>query len=88
MQVHIRNAHGPCARGEIHSEYTDRKQEINAFALVVCLNHAGTHMLLVQEFASCGFWLPGGRVDACEDLKVAAIRETEEEAGVSKKVYK
>lgn len=38
-------------------------------------------MLLVQEFASSGFWLPGGRVDAGENLKEAAVRECEEEAG-------
>lgn len=35
-----------------------------------------------QEFANCGFWLPGGRIDAGEDPKQAAIRETKEEAGI------
>ncbi|CAD7947494.1 unnamed protein product [Amoebophrya sp. A25] len=81
MQVHIRNAHGPCRRGEVHSEFSERPPMLNAFALVVCI-HRGK-ILLVQEFASSGFWLPGGRVDAGEDLKAAATRETLEEAGVA-----
>ena len=38
--------------------------------------------LLVQEFCSSGYWLPGGGVDPGEDLDKAAIRETLEEAGV------
>ena len=40
-------------------------------------------ILLVQEFAKSGYWLPGGRVDAGEDLARAAERETLEEAGVA-----
>jgi len=39
--------------------------------------------LLVQEFANSGFWLPGGGVDAGENLAKAATRETLEEAGIS-----
>lgn len=54
-----------------------------AFALVVCIHPRTGKMLLVQEFCSVGFWLPGGGVDAGEDLDRAAIRETMEEAGVA-----
>lgn len=39
-------------------------------------------MLLVHEFASVGLWLPGGRVDAHEKLRAAAVRECREEAGL------
>ncbi len=80
LQVHIRNAHGPCARGEIESEFTEHPTSLNAFALVVCIH--GGKVLLVQEFANSGYWLPGGRVDGGESLKSAAERECEEEAGV------
>jgi len=81
--VHLRNAHGPCARGEVPSEYSRRAESIYAFALVVCIREVAgrKQMLLVQEFASKGFWLPGGRVEVGEDLQTAAIRECEEEAG-------
>jgi ADP-ribose pyrophosphatase YjhB (NUDIX family) len=55
------------------------------FALVVCLRSGerGPEMLLVDEVASMGFWLPGGRVDPGEDFATAAVRETREEAGVA-----
>eukprot|EP00392_Amoebophrya_sp_AT5.2_P003350 g3355.t1 len=77
---------------------SQRPPSLNAFALVVCIDpgsdsSASTStptppstsgkLLLVQEFASSGYWLPGGRVDAGESLESAAIRECEEEAGVA-----
>lgn len=40
-------------------------------------------MLLVHEYALCGFWLPGGGVDRREDLASGAVRECLEEAGVA-----
>ncbi len=95
LQYHIRNAHGPCDPNRhsqdqlaLLSEYTtsQRPPSLNAFALVVCVDtrEGGLgKMLLVQEFASSGYWLPGGRVDPGESLEAAAIRECEEEAGVA-----
>jgi 8-oxo-dGTP pyrophosphatase MutT (NUDIX family) len=81
--VHLRNTHGPCGRGEMISEYDHIVENIYSFSLIVCTREMNgrKQMLLVQEFASSGFWLPGGRVDAGENLKEAAIRECQEEAG-------
>lgn len=81
LQVHYRNLHGPCGRGEIKSEDYEGV-ELHAFALVVVHRKEDNKFLLVQEFARSGYWLPGGRVDAGEKLSEAAIRETLEEAGV------
>ena len=38
--------------------------------------------LMVQEFASQGFWLPAGGLDEGESLRQCAARECLEEAGV------
>jgi len=81
MQVHIRNAHGPPQRGEMISEFKGKAPSIYVFSLVV-VQRSDKKFLLVQEFASSGFWLPGGRADACEQLVIAAVRETKEEAGI------
>jgi ADP-ribose pyrophosphatase YjhB (NUDIX family) len=81
LQVHYRNSHGLVAKGEVHRENSNPGQ-LYSFALVVVYRKSDNKYLLVQEFASSGFWLPGGRVDAAEDLQEAAIRETKEEAGV------
>eukprot|EP01083_Nonionella_stella_P105213 302531_1 len=78
--VHLRNSHGPIARGEGHLDKYEADR-LYAFALVV-VRHPDGRFLLVQEFASVGFWLPGGRVDPGETLCEAAIRETKEEAGI------
>jgi len=80
FQVHLRNLHGPCGRGELASEDDHRPDELYAFALVVCVRNG--RMLLVHEFASLGLWLPGGQVDRGERLGAAAVRETKEEAGL------
>ncbi|KAH9259994.1 hypothetical protein BASA81_001766 [Batrachochytrium salamandrivorans] len=83
--VHIRNAHGPCARGEVLSEYSLKAERVYAFSLVVCTRQGSRgelEMLLVHEFAGLGFWLPAGRVDPRESLQLAAKRECQEEAGI------
>jgi 8-oxo-dGTP pyrophosphatase MutT (NUDIX family) len=76
--VHLRNKHGPCGRGEIQSEH-----HTGLFAIVVCRRPSDGKYLMVQEFASSGFWMPGGQLDAGESLRAAVERETIEEAGVS-----
>jgi len=82
FQVHLRNKHGPCGRGELQCEDDHNADELFAFALVVCVRSSDGKMLLVHEFASTGMWLPGGRLDREEKLEDAAVRETKEEAGV------
>lgn len=52
MQVHIRNAHGPPGRGEMHSESRGAAAPLYAFALAL-VRHPGTgQVLLVQEYGS------------------------------------
>jgi len=85
FQVHYRNKHGPAKRGEIHIE-DFKAPELYAFSLVVVRRNEDNKFLLVQEFANSGYWLPGGRVDNKEDLAIAAIRETKEEAGIDIKL--
>mmetsp|Transcript_11932 Transcript_11932/g.26356 ORF Transcript_11932/g.26356 Transcript_11932/m.26356 type:complete len:342 (+) Transcript_11932:69-1094(+) len=75
--VHLRNEHGPCARGEVAKETST-----GIFGIVLCRRRNG-HVLLVQEFAGLGFWTPGGQVDPGESLCAAVARECEEEAGVA-----
>ena len=80
---HLRNAHGPPSRGEAHREEDGRATpRMYAFALVVCRRPEDGRFLLVQEYGGEGYWLPGGGVDAGENLEAAAERETLEEAGV------
>ncbi|KAK3238469.1 hypothetical protein CYMTET_51522 [Cymbomonas tetramitiformis] len=83
VAVHLHNQHGPPGRGEMASENDYPPSALHAFALVVCRRRSDGKYLLVQEFANSGFWLPGGRVDAGENLADAAVRETLEEAGVA-----
>lgn len=83
VAVHLHNQHGPPGRGEMTSENENPPSALHAFALVVCHRRSDGKYLLVQEFANSGFWLPGGRVDAGENLADAAVRETLEEAGVA-----
>ncbi len=84
LQVHVFNQHRP---QEIPGAHPEDKSGLPAyfFSLVVCTREDGK-MLLVQEFAGQGFWLPGGRVDTGETLQAAAIRECIEEAGVEVKL--
>lgn len=72
----------------LHEEHDQEHQErpvagpLYAFSLVVCQRKRDNRFLVVQESASMGFWLPGGRVEVGEQLDKAAERETLEEAGV------
>jgi ADP-ribose pyrophosphatase YjhB (NUDIX family) len=51
------------------------------FSLVVC-QHPDGRYLAVEESRGRGWWLPGGFVDAGDILTRAAVRETQEEAGI------
>jgi len=81
LQVHIRNGHS-LGLALHDNEYNRPTVPFAAFALVVCRRAQDNRFLMVQEFASIGYWLPGGRVDATEPLWDAAVRETREEAGI------
>ncbi len=81
MQTHYRNKHGLCAKGQAHKEL-DEEIPLYAFALIVIHRKKDNKYLVVQEFCSSGFWLPGGRVDAREGLIEAAKREAREEVGI------
>ena len=81
MLVHVRNSHGPVARGEMPKEETHLESFVS-FALVVVRRPSDGKFLVVQEFCQVGYWLPGGRVDSGETFQEAAIRETKEEGGV------
>jgi 8-oxo-dGTP pyrophosphatase MutT (NUDIX family) len=77
LQVHIHEHHHPTQ--EPIPKYCNN---LYNFALVIC-RHPDTHRyLLCQEFASQGFWCPGGAVDPGERFMEAAKRETIEEAGI------
>jgi len=82
LQVHIRNKHGECCRKPELVEYHSANPGYH-FSLVIVKRPIDNKYLVVQEFASVGFWLPGGRVDPGETFIEAAIRETHEEAGVN-----
>ena len=58
LQMHIRNAHGPCALGLVASEFREPMQRLNCFALVVAVDNVKDprKILLVQEFGSSGWW--------------------------------
>jgi ADP-ribose pyrophosphatase YjhB (NUDIX family) len=83
LGVHLFNQHGPVVRGEHPGDEHGQAPSLYAFALVVCRHpDDDKKFLAVQEFCGKGYWLPGGKVDRGESLTAAAIRETEEEAGV------
>eukprot|EP01065_Artemidia_motanka_P030772 TRINITY_DN3687_c0_g1_i1.p1 TRINITY_DN3687_c0_g1~~TRINITY_DN3687_c0_g1_i1.p1 ORF type:complete len:348 (+),score=97.43 TRINITY_DN3687_c0_g1_i1:88-1044(+) len=54
-----------------------------AFSLAVVRNSRTGRYCMVHEKQTRGWWLPGGGVDAGQTLDEAALRETEEEAGIS-----
>ncbi|EGD77868.1 hypothetical protein PTSG_09502 [Salpingoeca rosetta] len=85
VQVHIRNHHIPASLPDVQPEPMDVEHSY-CFSLIVCRHPATGRFLLVQDYAGSGFWLPGGRVDVGETFQEAAIRETQEEAGVDIKL--
>jgi len=86
LGVHLFNDHGPQGRGELASETRTRPNVLYPYALVVARRPRDGRFLVVQEFASSGYWLPGGRAENGEPLSEAAVRETIEEAGVRVKI--
>eukprot|EP00183_Erythrolobus_madagascarensis_P002421 CAMPEP_0185850486 /NCGR_PEP_ID=MMETSP1354-20130828/4604_1 /TAXON_ID=708628 /ORGANISM="Erythrolobus madagascarensis, Strain CCMP3276" /LENGTH=388 /DNA_ID=CAMNT_0028551173 /DNA_START=84 /DNA_END=1250 /DNA_ORIENTATION=+ len=79
-QVHLRNEHGMPGRGEEPKE-ARAPTPVWPFALVIVRNRHGK-FLLVQQFASRGYWVPGDRVNPTEDLQTAAIRVVKDQAGI------
>ena len=92
LQVHIHEDHAPSRKrsyslaesAEAHQELTNSNKivQLYNFSLVICKHPETGKYLLCQEFASQGFWCPGGAVDPGETMTSAAIRETKEEAGI------
>jgi len=78
LQVHYRNCHGPCGRGEVKPE----EDYTGIFGLVVCRRPSDGKFLMVQEFSQSGFWFPGGQLNKDETIWDGALRETMEEAGM------
>jgi len=77
LQVHVHEDH-------FHPLYgIPMEKSTGVFALAcVYLGHgADRRWLLVQEYGSCGFWLPGGQLNEGETLIQGVQRECLEEAG-------
>ena len=66
--VHLHCEHGPIGRGEIKGE-DHAPTKLYGFGLVICRNPVTKKYLVVQEYANCGFWVPGGRVDPGEQFQ-------------------
>ena len=69
MQVHYRNLHGPCSRGEVVSEFAHDAVELYAFSLVIVYNKSITNKRMnmketTKEIVSAiaGFGIIGGIV--------------------------
>ncbi|KAL4468849.1 hypothetical protein ABPG72_008776 [Tetrahymena utriculariae] len=58
-----------------------QKYSMLGVSLVIARNNQGK-FLAVKENYDQGWWIPGGLVDPPEDFVTAAIRETQEEAGI------
>jgi ADP-ribose pyrophosphatase YjhB (NUDIX family) len=78
--VHVHKSHGPL--GKARQQLPRKQHHTYIFVLVVCQRRSDGKFLMVNEPASWGWWLPGGRVEWGEGLRAAALRETKEEAGV------
>jgi ADP-ribose pyrophosphatase YjhB (NUDIX family) len=79
IQRHIHKEHRPSSEGP---EPVEGKPPLYSFSLVIVRHPVTNKLLLCQEYANQGFWLPGGHVDSGETFREAGIRETLEEAGV------
>jgi 8-oxo-dGTP pyrophosphatase MutT (NUDIX family) len=81
--VHMHDVHAPPG----HPPDTSRGHiNLYSFGLVVVQRQRDKKFLVVQEFASQGYWLPGGGIDAGEQPTKAALRECIEEVGVRVKL--
>lgn len=59
------------------------RQAVSAyFFVLVVVEHAGRYLLIHERRPGEGWYLPAGGVEAGETLIEAAVRETQEEAGV------
>ncbi|GIQ82399.1 hypothetical protein KIPB_007234 [Kipferlia bialata] len=56
--------------------------QTHGFAVVVCRHPVSGKFLAVSESRGRGWWLPAGHVDYGQTFVEAALRETQEEAGV------
>eukprot|EP00300_Choanocystis_sp_HF-7_P040603 c7086_g1_i2.p1 GENE.c7086_g1_i2~~c7086_g1_i2.p1 ORF type:complete len:480 (+),score=47.94 c7086_g1_i2:40-1440(+) len=79
--VHVHKAHGPV--GRFKQAIPKKQHHTYIFTLVVTHRKSDNKFLLVNEPASWGWWIPGGRVEWSEGLKAAAMREVKDEAGVN-----
>lgn len=53
-----------------------------ALSLVIVRNPSTRKFLSIRETRDRGWWIPGGKVDPPEDIKLAAVRECKEEGGI------
>jgi 8-oxo-dGTP diphosphatase len=76
----------PAGRREYyHDPESPPVNSMSPTAFVVARNRSG-HVLLVRRADSGNWELPGGRVEFGESAQIAAIREVEEESGVTVEV--
>ncbi|TPX70459.1 hypothetical protein SpCBS45565_g01796 [Spizellomyces sp. 'palustris'] len=76
----ICGAHTRYLAVHVHTHNTEPIPRLPLFALVVCIKD--NKVLLVDEVAGQGWWIPGGGVDPGEDFCEAATREVREETGM------
>jgi 8-oxo-dGTP pyrophosphatase MutT (NUDIX family) len=78
LYVHMHDAHAP------PGTHLDSRADVRLYSFGLCVirRRSDGRFLCVQEYASQGFWLPGGGIDPSELPWVGAERECMEEAGV------
>jgi len=84
---HLQFIHMPEEPKEVTSEKLEGRQSatIKLFALLVCRRYDGK-FLMVDEVGGCGWWLPGGRVDAGKTLQKSIVEKTFKETGINIKL--